>query len=166
MVDFRGLKSNTETNFLNFYTGNISLKKDFFLENGGFDESFSAFGSPAYEDTELGLRLEKAGMRLFYSADALGYHKDFKTLEDSCTRRYEYGRMIKRFKAKHPEIENYFRDDLKYKLTKPVVNKLTIKLLRPLATFCESRLYCPLLFWLVCRHYYNKGISDFYTSEV
>ncbi len=166
MVDFSGLENKAETNFLNFYTGNVSLKKKFFLENGGFDERFSVGGSPAYEDTELGLRLQKAGMRLFYSEDALGYHKDFKTLEDVSARRYVYGKAIAKFRKKHPEIESYFHDDLKYKLTKPFVNRLTVKLLKPLAKYLETRLYCPPIFWLVSRHYYNQGISDFYTSEV
>lgn len=159
MVDFTGLEKDAETNFLNFYTGNVSLKKKLFLENGGFDENFSAAGSPAYEDTELGLRLQKAGMRLFYSEEALGYHNDFKTLEDVCARRYVYGKAIGKFREKHPEIKSYFRDDLKYKLTRPLVNRLTMKLLEPLAKYLETRLYCPQVFWLVCRHYYNQGMS-------
>ncbi|MEA2020724.1 MAG: glycosyltransferase [Patescibacteria group bacterium] len=161
MVDFTGLEHDMETNFLNFYTGNVSLKKAFFLENGGFDETFSAGGSLAYEDTKLGLRLQKAGMRLFYSEEALGYHKDFKMLENVCARRHVYGKAIAKFREKHPEIENYFRDDLKYKLTKPLVNRLTMKLLDPLAKYLETRLYCPPIFWLVCRYYYNQGMTNF-----
>lgn len=54
-----------------FYTGNISLKRDFLLQNGLFDEGFRNYG---YEDAELGYRLTKKGLRLFYNPDALGYH--------------------------------------------------------------------------------------------
>ena len=54
-----------------FYTANVSAKRHFLLANGGFDE---AFADAAFEDIELGLRLERAGMRLAYDAVAVVEH--------------------------------------------------------------------------------------------
>lgn len=51
--------------------GNMSLKRDFLLQNGLFDE---AFRSPAFEDIELGIRLVARGMRVFYNPRAVGFH--------------------------------------------------------------------------------------------
>lgn len=50
-----------------FYTANISLKTRFVRDVGGFDE---AFAKATHEDIELGFRLEAAGMRLYYDAEA------------------------------------------------------------------------------------------------
>ena len=54
-----------------FYTANVSAKTAFVLANGGFDE---AFRDAAFEDIELGLRLERAGMRLAYDAATVVEH--------------------------------------------------------------------------------------------
>lgn len=54
-----------------FYTANVSAKTSFLRANGGFDE---AFPDAAFEDIELGLRLERAGMRLAYDSDAVVEH--------------------------------------------------------------------------------------------
>lgn len=48
-----------------FYTANVSVKTDFLQTHGGFDESFR---EAAFEDIELDLRLERAGMRFSYDA--------------------------------------------------------------------------------------------------
>jgi glycosyltransferase involved in cell wall biosynthesis len=44
-----------------FWSGCGAIRKELFLEHGGFDE---AFGRPAIEDIELGYRLKAAGKRL------------------------------------------------------------------------------------------------------
>ena len=54
-----------------FYTANVSAKTAFLQEHGGFDESFP---DAAFEDLELGFRLERAGMRLAYDAAAVVEH--------------------------------------------------------------------------------------------
>ena len=52
-------------------SGNISLKRDFLLRNGLFDEGFRTYG---FEDLELGHRLGRRGLRVFYNPAAVGYH--------------------------------------------------------------------------------------------
>ena len=54
-----------------FYTANVSVKRAYILEHGGFDESFRHAAS---EDTELGMRLERAGMALAYDPAAAAEH--------------------------------------------------------------------------------------------
>jgi len=54
-----------------FYTANVSVKTAFVRAHRGFDE---AFPHAAFEDLELGFRLERAGMRLVYDSDAVVEH--------------------------------------------------------------------------------------------
>ena len=52
-----------------FFTCNLSVKRDFLLRFGLFDEALRW-----HEDIELGERLAPHGLRLFYCAEALGLH--------------------------------------------------------------------------------------------
>jgi GT2 family glycosyltransferase len=83
------------------YTGNFSLARATFLELGGFDESFRAYG---HEDYELVLRLLKAGGELVFSPAAVAYQhqeKDFPALARDAMAR---GKTAVLFASKHPEI--------------------------------------------------------------
>ncbi|MBK7863673.1 MAG: glycosyltransferase [Archangiaceae bacterium] len=60
-----------------FYTGNVSLLRDDYLSVGGFD-----FALRIGEDTDLGLRLEKAGVELRYSREAVAFHGSDHTSEE------------------------------------------------------------------------------------
>lgn len=62
-------KDQQELDWTEVRSNNISMKKDFLLKAGGFDGDLSA-----HQDTELGHRLGKQGMRLFHSNKALGFH--------------------------------------------------------------------------------------------
>jgi GT2 family glycosyltransferase len=52
-----------------FFTCNLSVKRDFLLRFGLFDEALRW-----HEDIELGERLVPHGLRLLYCPEALGYH--------------------------------------------------------------------------------------------
>ena len=54
-----------------FYTANLSMHRDLFLDVGGFDERFPY---PAYEDMELAWRLAQRGFRLEYRPEAQVFH--------------------------------------------------------------------------------------------
>ncbi|HEV2419180.1 MAG TPA: glycosyltransferase [Terriglobia bacterium] len=97
MLSFRGLVSGQEVDFRHFYTGNISLKTIFLREKGMFDEDFDTYG---YEDIELGFRLQKAGIRLLYNADAIGFHHKFVTFTDACRRTESVAKSWEVFRAK------------------------------------------------------------------
>lgn len=89
-----------------FFTGNVSFKRSFFVESGGFDESFRRIG---FEDTEIGFRLLKNGMKFRYNKDAVGYHNHAYTAEEACRQQvnhgYNFGILIE--KLKDLEMEEY-----------------------------------------------------------
>lgn len=78
------------------YTTNVSLKRAF-LEP--FDPEL-----PIYEDTDLGYRLSKRGLRLRYDPDALAYHLRTETPERTERRMEEVGAAARLLHAKHPEL--------------------------------------------------------------
>jgi GT2 family glycosyltransferase len=53
-----------------FYSCNVSLKRDFFLAAGGFDEDFIY----NYEDLDAGYRLGQHGLVLHFDASAVAWH--------------------------------------------------------------------------------------------
>lgn len=83
LFNFRHLKPGQDAGFRCFYSCNISLKTQFLRENGTFDEDFK---TAAFEDTELGFRLEKRGLRLLYNPKAVGYHHRRMSFADVCRR--------------------------------------------------------------------------------
>jgi glycosyltransferase involved in cell wall biosynthesis len=78
---FDRLRNNRLASFHFFYTCNLSLKTQFLRTCGQFDEEFK---SAAFEDTELGYRLSKHGLQLFYNSAAIGYHYQFFSFADAC----------------------------------------------------------------------------------
>ncbi len=75
------LSPGTEVSTACFYSCNISLKREFLIKNGMFDENFHA---AAFEDTELGYRLLKKGLRLVYNSEAIGEHYRHLSYADVC----------------------------------------------------------------------------------
>jgi GT2 family glycosyltransferase len=81
------------------YTGNLSLPREFFLRVGGFDPSFHI------EDVELGVRLEEAGAKFFFSTEAASVHaSDHTSLEKWLARSKRDGRDWVRLARKHPAV--------------------------------------------------------------
>jgi GT2 family glycosyltransferase len=78
---YRQLRGKREADFRFFYTCNLSLKTDFLRTCGQFDEDFK---SASWEDTELGYRLHKAGLRLLYNPEAVAFHHQFFTFDEAC----------------------------------------------------------------------------------
>ena len=71
-----------------FYTCNLSMRRELFLEVGGFDERFPY---AAFEDSELAVRLSKSGFRLEYRPAALAWNTRPLTLEQFCSRMEKVG---------------------------------------------------------------------------
>lgn len=69
--NYRDLPELEPVSAMHFYTCNVSFKKELLDIAGLFDEGFP-FAS--HEDLELGLRLERAGLRLHFDRQALGFH--------------------------------------------------------------------------------------------
>jgi glycosyltransferase involved in cell wall biosynthesis len=80
-----------------FYTCNISVKREFLLAHGLFDETFRA---AAYEDTELAYRLDQAGLEIHFAPQAVAYHHHPTDLQAACRRTQSIGRWSLHFEAK------------------------------------------------------------------
>jgi GT2 family glycosyltransferase len=87
-----------------FYTSNLSLCRRFFLNSGGFDESFHEYG---WEDIELSLRLKRRGMRIVYNPDAVALHYHPMSLASFVQRQRKVGYSAWDFYQKHPEMEDF-----------------------------------------------------------
>jgi GT2 family glycosyltransferase len=59
-----------EAGWPRFYSSNVSMKRDLFVQTGGFDPDFFF----DYEDLDFGWRLGQHGMRLLYEPGALAQH--------------------------------------------------------------------------------------------
>jgi len=153
LFGYRNLKPCEEAGFRCFYSCNLSLKTDFLRENGLFDEDFKG---PALEDTELGYRLERKGLRLLYNPGAVGYHHKFVSLADVCRRAELVAAAWRVLETKEAgkyiaEIEALRRRTLasrvKQLILKPIIPILG--LLRPLL---DTQIGLP---WFVYRKIYH-----------
>ena len=109
-----------EAGWARFYASNLSIKRDLFLEVGGFDEDFIF----TYEDLDIGLRLGEAGMRLLYEPEARVFHHHVYDI-DALRRRFEATAegewlMIK----KHPDFPPFFAPRLEQAERAPKVSQL------------------------------------------
>lgn len=68
-ASYAALEGRVEVGWEAFLTCNVSVDKGFLEDAGGFDPALTW-----HEDIELGERLARRGMRLFYEPAALGYH--------------------------------------------------------------------------------------------
>jgi GT2 family glycosyltransferase len=87
----------------NLWSCNLSLKRDRFLEIGGFDEKFPF---PAMEDVDLALRIKNSKMQIFFASEALVIHpwrKKRPVIEG-----LRYQKSVSYFKKKHPNLEIQF----------------------------------------------------------
>lgn len=99
MTRYYLLEGRVEADFEFFYSGNISLKRDF-LRNNLFDETFP-FG---FDDLELGYRLQKQGMKLYYNKAALAYHYRTVTMEEMLRRMRIIAKAAHHLHRKWPEL--------------------------------------------------------------
>lgn len=97
------LAQDGKADFRLFYTSNISLKRSLLDKQPMvFDPDFTY---PAYDDTELGYRLSKQGMKIHYNAKATTNHHHEMTVQSMAQRQRQAGRMALVLVKKHPELE-------------------------------------------------------------
>lgn len=88
-------------------TANFSVRKDVFLEIGGFDETFP--NKPGGEDVDLGLRMTKRGYKIVNTVEGLVYH-DKKTWMDRkamFNRCWNYGRADVYLVERHEDYSTF-----------------------------------------------------------
>lgn len=81
------------------------IKKDLFLELGGFDENLEAG-----EDVDFGDRLLKANHKIAFAQKAIQYHKgEPSTIKETITRAWWFGTNMSPYYQKHKEKRPYRR---------------------------------------------------------
>ena len=142
-----------------FNSGNISLKKDFLLKNGLFDEEMSAF-----EDNELGYRLGKRNLKLFHSNKAMGFHLHTVNLQQYFRYAEKYGKSLAIWYSKTPDLKKdllkigrghkyrflSWKEPLlmiKYFSRILIVSRFTVSLIIALGNIFEKRQYRLFLFF-------------------
>ncbi|HWC25532.1 MAG TPA: glycosyltransferase [Solirubrobacteraceae bacterium] len=106
-----------------FYTANVSVKRSFLTANGSFDESFA---HAAFEDIELGLRLERAGMRLAYDRAAVVEHFHPYDLPSSLRRMRTLGRSAVLLHERFPDWPLPRRSGARHRLKAVVLTALNV----------------------------------------
>lgn len=149
-----------EAGWQRFWTCNISLKKNFLLKNGLFDEKFPF---AAWEDFELGYRLGQAGLRLFYDRKTCGYHYHPTTLESIRNKMRANGESVLILKKKLPKeflppLAKYPR--LAVLLDKIFFCKLVFSFFERIVLSLEKRINSGLFFDLVLLHYRIEGMGS------
>jgi GT2 family glycosyltransferase len=117
------------------YTGNASFPRAVYLAVGGFD-----LGLDRSEDVELGLRLERAGLRPVFSESAHSIHSsDHQRWSLWLRRAFRYGVCDRRISRKHPDAPEASPWRIYFQMN---------PLARPLLL---TAVYLPVLGWLMGR---------------
>jgi glycosyltransferase involved in cell wall biosynthesis len=153
LFNFDQLSNRQEASFHSFYTCNLSLKTEFLRTCGQFDEEFK---SAAYEDTELGYRLSRRGLKLFYNRSAIAYHYQFFRFEDACRKNLGKADATQLFFRKEAGLqvlkENQRRQSRAgYVLAKWIAQRV-VRVLSPARRFLDTTIPLPrivyhLFFW-------------------
>lgn len=85
-------------------TANCSVRRDLFLEHGGFDPGFP--DKPGGEDVDLGLRITQAGWEMRCRPEALVYHqkKTWIPVKAMVSRLWNYGSADCYLMERHPDL--------------------------------------------------------------
>jgi tetratricopeptide (TPR) repeat protein len=90
-----------------FIAGNISIKRNFLLQNGIFDESFKLY----WGDIELGYRLIERGLSIYFNKMAIGeHHKYLLDIHSLVSRQYICGRTAVEFYKRYPDAFSEITD--------------------------------------------------------
>ncbi len=141
-----------------FLTGNVSLPKSLFEEQGGFDEDFQGYG---WEDIELGYRLFNQNIPLYYLKEAINYHYHVVTPDEEIKRNVDKGRSAKLLLKKHKELKWYLGlNPVAIFIFKQI--KSDGGLYRLMARFYASStpIKHKIGFWFLKEYYYLSGILE------
>lgn len=97
-INYDTLRGKEKLEFLDFWTCNVSVKRQFMLDYGMFDESLLYF-----EDGLCGYRLASHGMQLHFVPNASGLHLHQMKLADVPAKGRIIGRSLYEFEKRVPE---------------------------------------------------------------
>ena len=139
--DYRNI-SGPDAGWGRFYSCNVSLKREFFVRVGGFDEDFVFY----YEDLDAARRLHENGMRLLYEPAARVRHDHRYDLE-GIRRRFEGVAVGEHMMAqKHEWFEPFFLARVRHALSRPRASSIWPRIvdhvprsIRPVRSRVEAR---------------------------
>ncbi|MFH2138176.1 MAG: glycosyltransferase [Candidatus Omnitrophota bacterium] len=157
--EFNKIKGLAEARPIDFITCNISVKKDFLVENGLFDEDFPY---AAHEDRELGHRLGKKGLRIMYNPDACVYHYHiFQDPEPFILHNKNLGAALAIWESKLPDEKNVlFEFGLRDYSS---LEKIIREVLREL--FFNSKVL-PLWIWIISKFIKKESLQWYIYSHL
>ncbi len=154
-----------------FYTGNVSLMREFFFANSGFDAQFRRA-----EDVEFAYRATKKGGRVIFNPAACAFHYAYRSFESWVQTAYMYGKndvLFTQIKGIHwllPVILSEFRgrnvlvrDLLNLYLDRQPQQQSLIRNLKSLADWSyhhKLRKVSQALFSGIFNLRYYQGIAD------
>jgi hypothetical protein len=89
-----------------FYSGNLSVRRDVLCAVGAFDERFTAYGN---EDLELSVRLSAAEVRLVYDSAAVAWQSYDKSFAALALDNVAKGRTAVLLARMHPEAREQLK---------------------------------------------------------
>ncbi len=132
-------------------TYSAAYRRDVFLANRGFDESFPA---ASVEDQEFSFRLAKQGLILKFAADAAVYHRHVTSVQAYWKRKFRIGYWKVHLHRRHPD--KVWRDS-----HTPFTLKLQVGLLPLVAAGIVLLPFVPLARWLFLLSAVALGVSMF-----
>lgn len=102
---FIGLPPYQLIDFRHFYTSNISVSRELLDRvDSYFNTGFDKYG---FEDIELGYRLQKCGMRIYYDPDiVVMHHHIYDDVDKFCNRQMSAGEELVVFQQMHDDLED------------------------------------------------------------
>jgi glycosyltransferase involved in cell wall biosynthesis len=144
------LKDNQVNDARYLYSCNLSFKAEFLRRHGGFDEAL-----PTLEDHELGYRLSKHGMKMYFRRTAVGYHYQTFTFDQACRRLERLSVHLVEFLQTDAGREmKRRRSTLPYRLVDAIV-KVVVPLLVPFRFLLDSDVRLPNAFYRMFYWYYG-----------
>jgi glycosyltransferase involved in cell wall biosynthesis len=141
------LEDNQEVDPRFFYSCNISMKRNFVTKHGAFNERLTVL-----EDNELGFRLARQGLQLFFRKSAMAYHYQSFTFRQACDRLERYSSGLNAFLATAAgRALAKERRGLSFRSAEIAV-RICAPLLRPLTSLIDSNTKLPdaiyrLFYW-------------------
>jgi GT2 family glycosyltransferase len=136
-----------------FYGANVSVKRRFAYEVGGFEEDRLPYG---YEDLDFAYRANDRGLRLLYNREAMVEHLRPMTLEFWKRRVRRTAAAERQFVRMHPDVAPYFHDMFRYAASLPPARGRGVTLARWIPDWVP---WLGPLVWTSADKYFRQALA-------
>lgn len=149
-------KHMTKLGWYYFLTGNISIPRRLFDQEKGFNEAFKGYG---WEDLELGYRLYRQKVPLYYLKTSENYHYHVVSNDDVMKRNIHKGKSARLFLKLHPELKWFlgFNPLSTFIFPKIKETSLIFKLFQSFCYKSDIKWLNGLGYWFLQEYFYLKG---------